>query len=266
MSLKDPNRGTMYNGPMVVLVNGLSASASELVAGALQDYNRAVIVGSRTYGKATSQQILPLDTSINFKIYKKSYSKSAGEKLGYIKVTQGMLFRATGKTNQCNGTVPDINLPDLYSEMKYKESESPNFLKPDSIKRAVYFHPEPALPVYSLNEKSKVRTDHDKYFNAIESTAKLLGELRSGENQKIALKLDEFISDEKAYSRKWKLSKTVMNDTTQTTYKASTLSSDASLLKNDSFKGQEYNDKLKEISSDVYIKEGYLILNDLINQ
>ncbi len=266
LSLKDPNRGTMYNGPMVVLVNGLSASASELVAGALQDYNRAVIVGSRTYGKATSQQILPLDTSINFKIFKKSYSKSAGEKLGYIKVTEGMLFRATGKTNQCSGTVPDINLPDLYSEMKYKESESPNFLKPDSIKRAIYFHPEPALPVYSLNEKSKARTEHDKYFNSIESTAKLLGELKSNENQKIALKLDEYISDEKAYARKWKLSKTVMNDTTQTTYKASTLTSDAALLKNDSFKGQEYHDKLKEISSDVYIKEGYLILSDLINQ
>src|SRR5437762_8924227 len=60
--LKDPNRGTIYDGPMVLMVNGQSASASEVLAAALQDYHRALIVGSSTYGKATMQEIFPMDT------------------------------------------------------------------------------------------------------------------------------------------------------------------------------------------------------------
>lgn len=64
-TLKDVNRGTMYDGPLMLLVNGYSASASEMVAGTLQDYNRAVIVGSPTYGKATAQVILPMDTTVD---------------------------------------------------------------------------------------------------------------------------------------------------------------------------------------------------------
>ena len=66
-TLKDMNRGTIYDGPISLLVNGFSASASELLAGALQDYNRALIIGSPTYGKATGQSILPMDTTIDFK-------------------------------------------------------------------------------------------------------------------------------------------------------------------------------------------------------
>src|SRR5688572_21233923 len=61
--MKDPNRGQIYTGPMVLMVNGQSASASEMLAAALQDYNRAVIVGSNTFGKATMQQMMPLDTA-----------------------------------------------------------------------------------------------------------------------------------------------------------------------------------------------------------
>ena len=65
ITLKDVHRGTIYDGPLLILVNGYSASASELVAGSLQDYNRALIVGSSTYGKATGQVVLPLDTTID---------------------------------------------------------------------------------------------------------------------------------------------------------------------------------------------------------
>ena len=65
-TMKDVNRGsTIYDGPLILMVNGYSASASEMVAGTLQDYNRAVIVGSPTYGKATAQVVLPMDTTIN---------------------------------------------------------------------------------------------------------------------------------------------------------------------------------------------------------
>ncbi|HRG25904.1 MAG TPA: S41 family peptidase, partial [Chitinophagaceae bacterium] len=89
--LKDPNRGTIYSGPMLLLVNGQSASASEMLAASLQDYNRAVIVGSPTFGKATMQQMFPLDTMI-----KKPTQHDLSRDM--IKITTGKLYRLNGES------------------------------------------------------------------------------------------------------------------------------------------------------------------------
>ena len=82
ITLKDINRGTVYDGPLILLVNGSSASASEMVAGTLQDYNRALIVGSPTYGKATAQVVLPMDTTVDLATYN-GHAQAAS----YLKVT-----------------------------------------------------------------------------------------------------------------------------------------------------------------------------------
>src|SRR5690606_11107237 len=108
-SEKDPNRGTMYDGPLVVMVNGGSASASEFVAGALQDYNRAIIVGGTTFGKATMQVTLPLDTAVDF-INPLAHSRK--KENDFVKITTGKLYRPTGRTNQLGGLKPDILLPE----------------------------------------------------------------------------------------------------------------------------------------------------------
>ena len=127
----------------MVLVNGRSASASEMVAGTLQDYNRALIVGSPTYGKATAQIVLPMDTTVDLanldterpgpRAISKSPSRSS--------------TRINGTTAQVSGAKPDIILPDPPEATIERESDEPIALKPAAIEANKYYHPLPPLPV-----------------------------------------------------------------------------------------------------------------------
>jgi carboxyl-terminal processing protease len=141
-TLKDVNRGTIWDGPLVVLVNGSSASASEVVAGTLQDYNRALIVGSPTYGKATAQIVLPMDTTIDLTTLDPKKQASS-----YIKITMSKLYRITGSTAQFSGVAPDIFLPDPPDARERRESDQPFALAPTPIQANKYYRPLPPLPI-----------------------------------------------------------------------------------------------------------------------
>jgi carboxyl-terminal processing protease len=157
--LKDPNRGTIYDGPLLVLINGASASASEFVSAVLQDYNRAIIVGGTTYGKGTAQQVLPLDT----------IRPDAAKKYeDFVKVTRNKFYRVNGSTTQWKGVIPDIMLPDLYADDEYKEKSNASALQPDNSKTGMY-QPLSALPVATLAAKSKQRSNANTYFKNISS-------------------------------------------------------------------------------------------------
>ncbi|MEO6233086.1 MAG: carboxy terminal-processing peptidase [Ferruginibacter sp.] len=156
--LKDPNRGTIYDGPLLVMVNTMSASASELVSAVLQDYHRALIVGSTTYGKGTAQIILPMDTSGKFSKTEQYES--------YVKVTDAKFYRVDGTTTQWKGVVPDIELPDIYALDKYREKFNASALQPDQSKVAIY-HALSAIPVEALKEASNKRVNADKNFKII---------------------------------------------------------------------------------------------------
>ncbi|UEG50040.1 carboxy terminal-processing peptidase [Ferruginibacter lapsinanis] len=156
--LKDPNRGTIYDGPMIVLVNTMSASASELVSAALQDYHRALIVGSPTYGKGSAQQILPMDTT---GVFSKNLTYDS-----YVKVTDQKFYRVDGSTVQWKGVIPDIILPDYYAIDRLREKANVSALKPDNAKQAIY-QPMPAIPVSALQEKSKARVDANVGFKLV---------------------------------------------------------------------------------------------------
>ena len=116
----DPDSALRYSGPLVVLVNGYSASASELVSGTLQDYRRAIIVGSPTYGKGTAQS-------------KFSPSQDRTEKLGFVKVTFGMYFTPSGSTPQKTGVIPNIHLPQIDSLFTQREEHDETVLEKDKI-------------------------------------------------------------------------------------------------------------------------------------
>jgi len=161
---KDPNRGTIYDGPLLVLVNGQSASASELVAAALQDYNRAIIAGSATFGKATGQQIFPLQSGA-------SVITNEG---GYAKITMEKIYRVTGKATQRNGVIPDIVIPDIFDGMTYREKDMPHSLVDDTVKRNSYYKPMSQLPVSMIAVKSTTRIEIDKNFKQIISLQKLI--------------------------------------------------------------------------------------------
>lgn len=160
-TLKDVNRGTIFDGPLLLLVNGFSASASEMVAGTLQDYNRALIVGSPTYGKATAQVVVPIDTTIDPEKYD-------GHKEGssYIKITTSKLYRINGTSAQVIGVKPDILLPEPPDAAGEREANEKFALPSSTIDANKYYKPLPPLPIQSLVQAAKSMIDSSDFFKA----------------------------------------------------------------------------------------------------
>ncbi|MFC4261962.1 carboxy terminal-processing peptidase [Ferruginibacter yonginensis] len=169
--LKDPNRGTIYDGPLMVLINGASASASEFLSATLQDYNRALIVGGVTYGKGTGQEILPLDTSF--------VGKKETDYADFIKVTNMKFYRINGNTVQWKGVIPDILLPDIYADISFKEKVNESALLPDTSKMGFY-KPLEGLPTKQLKLKSEERIKQNSYFKNITTASQFLANYQNG--------------------------------------------------------------------------------------
>lgn len=161
-TLKDGNRGTMYDGPLFIMVNGFSASASELLAGTLQDYNRAVIIGSTTYGKATSQAVLPMDTTITLD---KDFSNRRSS--SYIKLTLDKLYRVTGKTAQFAGVTPDVLIPDIGEAYPQRESTELFAIPATGIEGNRFFKPLPPLNLTGLQQAANQFADTAGYFRSL---------------------------------------------------------------------------------------------------
>lgn len=131
--IKDMNRGSIYDGPLVVIINKGSASASELLAQMLKTQNRAIIVGSTSYGKASGQIVIPLDTAVNlYNLAEKN--KASGD---FIKITVEKLYDLSGTTYQKTGVVPHIQIPDLWSSYTLGEAKYTTALPADVIEKKV---------------------------------------------------------------------------------------------------------------------------------
>jgi carboxyl-terminal processing protease len=253
--LKDPNRGTIYNGPMALMVNGQSASASELLAATLQDYNRAVIVGSPTFGKATMQQVYAMDTNAKNK-------EATGANNEAVKITGGKLYRVTGATAQRNGVIPDVVLPDAFDAMEYREKSYPNPLGNEPVAKNNYYKPLAALPVADLAAKSAARIKTDKNFNDIKKIISLMTERMQG-TEKMSIKWDEY---EKWAKQRAKDEETLKGEGVAAgkTYKVDNHSLDKALLVNNEFAKEINSSWLESIAEDIYIQEAFLVLSDLI--
>ncbi len=160
-AMKDIDRGTVFDGPLVVLVNGYSASASEMVAGTLQDYNRAVIIGAPTYGKATMQVVLPMDTTVRPENFNEVHTPNS------LKVTVSKLYRVNGTTAQFKGVLPDIVLHDILDAYATKEKDEPFALRPATIDANKYYTPYALLPMKELAAVVQPEIDTMKYFKAV---------------------------------------------------------------------------------------------------
>ncbi|MFQ5822804.1 MAG: carboxy terminal-processing peptidase [bacterium] len=152
---RDPDSDIVYAGPLAVLVNRYSASASEIFSAAIQDYGRGIVIGGRTFGKGTVQNLLDLNRLIKF----------SQEKFGQLKVTIAKFYRITGSTTQNQGVIPDISFPSLYNVMDLGESSRINALPWDEIKPAL-FNTEDQVAKYlsTLRLKSKKRTAKNPEF------------------------------------------------------------------------------------------------------
>ena len=178
--LDDPEPGVAWDGPLVVLVNRASASASEIFAGAIQDYQRGLVVGQQTYGKGSVQNLYPLDR----------YALGPNAGFGQLTVTIGKYYRVTGDSTQHRGVEPDITLPSLLDTDDIGESTRESALPWDRINAARYT-PEPAeLPVVSIiSREHEERIAHNPDFVALQGDVDALALLRS--QRDISLNLDK---------------------------------------------------------------------------
>ncbi len=146
----DLDLGVTWSGPLSILINRFSASASEIFAGAIQDYNRGIIVGEQTFGKGTVQNIIPLERFI---------PKETNE-LGQIKLTLQKFYRVTGSSTQHKGVSPDVSLPSAFNAKDFGESSRPSALPWDRISSTSYKSTDDINP--SLI--AKINTDYSKRF------------------------------------------------------------------------------------------------------
>jgi len=187
-TLSSSDSAAMYKGPLLVLVNSYSASASEIFAAAIQDYKRGIIMGSQTYGKGTVQQIFTLDDKL-------PPSFNSLKPLGSVKITISKFYRINGGTTQKDGVNPDVIVPDLsqYTDEKEKFADYP--LRWDKIPAANYREWPYAPDARSLAEQSSKRTSQDSVFNLIREEADYFKNQR--DNMLYSLNLDEYRKEEK---------------------------------------------------------------------
>jgi len=178
----DPDPAIFYSGPMIVLVDRFSASASEIFAGAIQDYGRALIVGQQTYGKGTVQNAHPL----NYTIFGRK------PELGQLNVTIGKYYRITGESTQDRGVTPDIAMPSLIDANEVGESTRDRALPWDHIEPAA-FHTEGDLkPLAAALEKlHEERTANSADFRYLREDIAALDAMRNQKNLSLNLKTRE---------------------------------------------------------------------------
>lgn len=254
----------IYSGPMAVMVNQGSASASEIMAAAMQDYKRAVIVGAPTYGKGTVQKMLPLDEMLNpmTRMALQNDTTVADPSIGTLKLTMEKFYRVNGGSTQLKGVTPDISLPDAYA---YIDDDDMGERKQRS---ALPYDEIPASPIRSSNAVnniqqltmlSKSRVKANPTFNLIEQTA--AARKKKMDDNTVSL-------NEKQYRKELEEVNAINKQLDELQKKAinldmSNLASDNAKVNVDSASATKNREWLKNVSKDIYIGETVNILSDL---
>jgi carboxyl-terminal processing protease len=231
---KDTDSSIAWDGPLTVMINRFSASASEIFAGAIQDYKRGVVIGEQSFGKGTVQSMVDLGR----------YIPNAGGELGQLKLTFQKFYRITGSSTQHRGVSPDITMPSAFSAEEYGESANPSALPWDQIKKADFksYDKVNAKTLQLLTQSHDARLKHDQALkNLVEDTRELKQNLT---NTRISLH-EPTRRKEMEESEKRKASRT----------KPEATSVDAET-------GKPAKDKIEV--KDTYLREGLFILSDLI--
>ena len=247
-TIRDPNRGTIFTKPIVVLVNQFSASASEFFAGAIQDYNRAIVVGSTTHGKATSQIIMPIQ---------------ATKTSNFIKLTVGQFFRVTGQSHQQNGIEPDISLPNIYDGYKTQESFKPFALSNSITEVTLKHNAKQKKDINAIKMDSKKRVETSSTFEGIKVFNRIFVKDYINRIGSYPLTLDYIYSYTNAYNFAWKNYLHNLEQNSNQFIVNNTASTNTILEYNedDKFMNSQHR---KKLTKDPYIQEAYFIINDII--
>ncbi len=246
----DENPKMQWDGAVVVLVNELSASASEIFAAAMQDYGRAVIIGgNQTYGKGTVQSVIPIN---NF--YPK-YEKD----LGAIKMTIQKFYRVNGGSTQIEGVYSDIAMPNKYSYMKFGERDLTGALIWDKVPQAKYTKTNSYENFSDVINKSKNRIALDEQFKLINEYAKWLKE--NQEDTSYSLNFKDFSKESALLEVASKKYTNAFKNKTKLNFESPKY--EFQLIEKDSVLGDKRTAWHKNLAKDIYVAEALNVLKDL---
>lgn len=249
--LYDRDKKIEWDGPLVIMVNSFSASASEILAAAIQDYKRGIIIGSKqTYGKGTVQNVIDLNQFVR--------SSDKGD-LGALKTTTQKFYRINGGSTQLEGVSSDVVMPDRYAYLKMGERDIDNAMPWDKIDPAPY-------KVWTNNDKfskaiaeSKNRIAQNQQFKLIEQNAKWIDE-RSKETD-YSLQFENFKKNQKTIEETNKKYKSIVDYNYY--LKFTSLPQEAEAMKTDVSLKEKRERWHESLSKDIYVEEALNVLDDL---
>jgi len=250
--LRDKNKNILYDGPLTVMVNEFSASASEIFAAAIQDYKRGVVIGSTsTYGKGTVQRNMGLDPSSGFFL--------PNSELGTLKLTLQKFYRVNGGSTQLRGVSSDIVLPDNLENLKIREKDNEDALAWDEIGKAAYQPWRMNLDLSSLQQAHDARMVTNTRFQTIRENASWLASVREKEYPLDLLRYQEL---QKQIQQTVKQNDQLSKLSSPLQVKA--LPGDMERWNNDKPKQDRYRAWLKSLELDIYLEETLQVMGDMI--
>ncbi len=247
----DKDERIQWDGPLVILVNELSASASEILAAAMQDYKRAVVIGSKqTFGKGTVQNVIPLDNIVR--------SNEHGD-LGAIKLTTQKFYRINGGSTQLEGVKSDVVVPDKYSYIDLGERDQSNPLKWDKISQADYQIWDGYIDYDQTVANSSKRMADNPQIGLIEENAKWLK--AEQDETEISLNYKVYKAEEEKDKEKSDYFKTLSDYDSKLTFTSPKYEEE--LFTKDSVLREKRDRWHKNLAKDVYVEEAVNVLQDL---
>ena len=249
--LRDRDRSILWKGPLVILVNEGSASASEILAAAMQDYNRAIIIGgNQTWGKGTVQNIFPLNRMVR--------GNTKGD-LGALRYTTQKYYRVNGGSVQLEGVKSDINLPFRYKYLDFGEKDSENPLQWDEIENINYKKWNSNFDFDFAIKNSQKRMKQSEHLKLVDENAKWIKDVREKKifnlnYQKFRSELEENIKTTDKFKKL---------DNFSLDYSFKSLPYESQMIENDSVLGTKRERWHKSLNKDIYIGEALNVLSDL---
>ena len=249
--LVDEDKSIVWDGPLVIMVNELSASASEILAAAMQDYKRSIIIGSKqTYGKGTVQNILDLNRMVR--------NSSHGD-LGAIKITRQKFYRINGGSTQLEGVKSDVTVPDRYSFVDIGERDQDNPLEWDKIDAVQYDYWNSYFDYDTTISNSKARMANNPQLKLIEKNAKWI-KTQMDENT-YSLNYNDYKAEQKEDEEQAEEFEPINDYKTNLTFNS--LPYERELFKKDTILEEKRVRWHENLSKDVYVEEALNVLDDL---
>lgn len=249
--LKDKDKSIVWDGPLVILVNELSASASEILAAAMQDYKRGIVIGSKqTYGKGTVQTVFDLNRMVR--------NNTKGD-MGALKFTTQKFYRINGGSTQLEGVKSDVVVPDRYSYINIGEKDQENPLPWDKIDAADYTVWDNYWDYDTTISKSKERMAANEQLKLIDANAQWVKKIRDRENY--SLNYEEYKKAMEINEEEAKRFSKLSEYTTNLTF--TSLPYEVKLMEQDSVLREKRDRWHTALSKDVYVEEAINVLHDL---